>query len=154
MWKTVTLRHILDALSHSAWAGIGVVVSILGILVAVIVSNGGPPQPVVTPENENENSPSIEVPQIEALATSQSEVQIDKDQTLVIQITGGKLPLTSTWIGIQQPGSEEVEARLVARRLVVSGKSKLQKDKSYQLRVRDSRAAPEHITIKFKTPKT
>ena len=36
---------------------------------------------------------ALHVPKIEALAASQTEVQINKDQTFVIEITGGKLPL-------------------------------------------------------------
>ena len=96
---------------------------------------------------------ALDIPAVAPLTTTKTVVDIEKEKQVVVEFTGGKLPLTADWTGTV-PGDDQFQDLLTrGHDVIVTAKASLSEGKTYHLLVRDSLAAPGEVEITVNTPK-
>ena len=93
----------------------------------------------------------LDLPPVPALTTTQSTLVLGNDQTAVIVTQGGKLPLSTSWVGVS-PASDEFDVIATAGHEIVVSRKKVSNDKSYTLYVKDAMAAAHSVSITIAPP--
>ncbi|NIZ01973.1 hypothetical protein [Thalassospira lucentensis] len=96
----------------------------------------------------------LDLPPVPPLTTAQNTLVLGEQQTAVIVVQGGKMPLSTSWVGVS-PASDEFDVRVTSgHEIVISRKKVSDAGKSYTLYVKDAMAAAQSVSIKIEPPAT
>ena len=93
---------------------------------------------------------------IAPLTVMPAQITLTADQTITLDITGGKEPFIAMWQGANQPTDKQIEVVVSGRQVVLVGKSTLDDiaaQSEFVLVIRDTLAAPKEGQVKVTVPK-